>query len=94
MFIVYILYSQKLDHYYVGQTENIERRIMEHNLHVFQSASTKVTDDWTLYFSLNCHSRVQAVRIELHIKKSKSRSYLENLKKYPEISQKLLVRFQ
>ncbi|MBN1924371.1 MAG: GIY-YIG nuclease family protein [Prolixibacteraceae bacterium] len=31
MFTVYILYSSKIDRYYVGHTNNIERRITEHN---------------------------------------------------------------
>ena len=31
MFIVYILYSQKLDRFYVGYTNQLERRISEHN---------------------------------------------------------------
>ncbi|MFP4042588.1 MAG: GIY-YIG nuclease family protein [Bacteroidales bacterium] len=31
MFFVYILYSENFDKYYVGHTNNIERRLQEHN---------------------------------------------------------------
>lgn len=31
MFFVYILYSRSADRYYVGQTENFERRLQFHN---------------------------------------------------------------
>ncbi|WP_425639070.1 GIY-YIG nuclease family protein [Algoriphagus yeomjeoni] len=94
MFVVYILYSVKVDQFYIGQSEDFGRRIEEHNSHIFQSASTKITNDWSLYFSLECETRAQAVRIESHIKKSKSRVYLENIKKYPEITEKLLLRYK
>jgi putative endonuclease len=30
-FFVYILYSPEFDKYYVGQTEDLERRIFRHN---------------------------------------------------------------
>jgi putative endonuclease len=35
----------------------------------------------------------QAREIEKHLKKMKSRKYLENLKRYPEMLGKLLLRF-
>jgi hypothetical protein len=31
MFVLYILFSEKLDRYYVGYTNDIDRRIAEHN---------------------------------------------------------------
>ena len=31
MYVLYILYSEKLDRFYVGYTNDIERRIAEHN---------------------------------------------------------------
>ncbi|MCB8994752.1 MAG: GIY-YIG nuclease family protein [Bacteroidales bacterium] len=32
MFYIYILYSAKYDKYYVGHTDNVPRRLEEHNL--------------------------------------------------------------
>ncbi len=31
MYIVYILYSSRLDKYYIGRTNDINRRLSEHN---------------------------------------------------------------
>jgi len=32
MFYIYILYSQNSDLYYVGYTDDVNRRLLEHNL--------------------------------------------------------------
>ncbi|PZX56965.1 hypothetical protein LV84_02094 [Algoriphagus ratkowskyi] len=61
MFVVFILYSANLDPYYVGQTEDLARSVEEHNSHVFQFSSTKITRDWAVYFFITCESRAQAV---------------------------------
>jgi putative endonuclease len=37
-----------------------------------------------------CESVTQAILIEKRIKKMKSRKYIENLKKYPEMIEKIL----
>jgi len=41
-----------------------------------------------------CSSRSQAIKIESHLKKSKNKVYLENLKKYPEISERLIEKYK
>jgi len=45
--------------------------------------------DWKIYLSIECTTIEQAVYVESRIKKMKSRSYIENLKKYPELVEKL-----
>ena len=94
MFTVYILYSQILDRYYVGETLDMEERIQQHNTGYYSDSYTKQSSDWCLYFKLECESRTQARKIESHIKKMKSRKYIQNLSKYPEISEKLLKTYR
>ena len=91
---VYILYSKKLDRFYTGITtltlaERFENHIQKHygKLNFTQKA-----DDWQLYWHLECNSTKQARNIEIHIKKMKSKIYIQNLKKYPEIGDKLLEK--
>jgi putative endonuclease len=91
---VYILYSASLNHYYIGQTINLGERIAQHNTGEFVGAYTKKANDWVLYYSIGCKSLQQALSIEKHIKRMKSRKYIENLVKYPEISEKLLDQYQ
>lgn len=72
---------------------DIDIRIKEHNQGVYENSFTKRADDRQLFFSITCDSRVVAIKMETHIKKMRSRCYLENLKKYPEISEKLVDKY-
>ena len=74
--------------------ESIELRLLKHNQSFYGLRYTSKTDDWELYFVIPCNSIEQAINIERHIKKMKSKKYIENLKMYPEISQKLLEKFK
>jgi putative endonuclease len=90
--IVYILYSEKLDRYYIGYTSNFDLRLEFHK-HATHNKFTAKANDWTLFFSLNCSNKSQALSIEKHIKNMKSKVYIENLIKYPEVSNKLLIKY-
>ena len=50
--------------------------------------------DWKLFLEIECKTHAQARRIESHIKRMKSKTYIQNLKKYPELIVKILYRFQ
>ncbi|HNW98088.1 MAG TPA: GIY-YIG nuclease family protein [Bacteroidales bacterium] len=82
---VYILYSTKADRYYVGETCNLEERLKMHNSGFFKGSFTKQANDWNIVFSLECNDINIARRIELYIKKMKSRKYIENLIHSPDI---------
>jgi putative endonuclease len=75
MFHVYILYSVITDRYYVGQTANLEDRLKRHNQG--RSKYTKSGIPWKLVFKKNFENRSDAVKFELKIKSSKSRSELQ-----------------
>ena len=90
-FFCYILYSKSINHYYIGHTSDIEERLKLHNTGSFGGKSyTYKTSDWGIYLLIPCETREQAVYVELRIKKMKSRKYIENLKKYPEIIENIL----
>ena len=90
LFYVYILYSPTVNSFYIGQTENLERRLEQHNLHQYEASHTSRASDWEVFFTIKCTSRRQAILIEKHTKKAKKRKYLEDLKTYPEISLRLI----
>jgi len=94
MATVYILFSKKLDRYYVGSCLNFDERIAEHNSKEYQNSYTGKADDWELYYKLDNLGYRQAREIENHVKKMKSRNYIQNLKKYSEISIKLLSLYK
>ncbi len=76
-YFVYILYSQTIDQYYVGQTVDIEDRIKRHN--ASYNKSTKKANDWVLAYVEEFDTRSEAVLRESEIKKKKSRKYIEKL---------------
>ncbi len=94
MATVYILYSESLKKFYTGSCKNISERLEEHREKKIQNAFTSKVSDWTLFFQLNDLSYVQARKIESHIKKMKSSTYIENLLNYPEIADQLCKKYE
>jgi putative endonuclease len=90
---VYILFSVKLNKYYIGSCNDLVARIEEHKQKKFQGAYTKISDDWELYLSINDLEYKQARAIESHIKRMKSKVYIENLLKYPTIIERLCEEY-
>lgn len=94
-FFTYILFSSKLNKFYIGATSlNPELRLQEHNQIKFPDAYTRKGIPWEMFFVIECKSFNQAKAIEIHIKKMKSTRYLQNLKRYPEISENLLLKYR
>ena len=77
MFFIYIIYSIKIDQYYIGQTQNLENRLYRHNNN--GSKSTKKANDWKLMYTEDFANRGLALKREKEIKSKKSRTYIENL---------------
>ena len=74
MFIVYILFSSSIDKYYVGYTNDLERRLTEHN-----RKKGKYTDGgipWRLVHQEEYESKSEAMNREKFIKSQKSRQYI------------------
>ena len=86
---VYILYSERLDRYYIGETIDLNNRLNEHNTGFYKNSFTSKTNDWTLFVNIACDDVFQAKKIEKHIKKMKSKTYIKNLNFYPEIISRL-----
>lgn len=78
-YYLYILYSTSANKYYVGYTDNVERRIVEHN-NSERTTYTSKHRPWISkkYISLGC-DRSFAVRIEKSIKNAKSRIIIERI---------------
>ena len=93
MATVYILYSNQAQRYYVGSCKNLKTRIEQHHNKEFPSSYTPKYSDWTTFFVIDDLDYQQARKIELHIKKMKSKIYIENLLAYPQITEKLKLKF-
>ena len=93
---VYILYSNSLKKYYIGFTTLKPEERLERHLSHYYNLKKKFTGqaaDWVLFYQVVCKDADQARKIEAHIKKMKSKAFIENLAKYPEITERLLSEY-
>ena len=74
---MYILYSGKLDKYYVGACIDIDRRLYEHN--IGHSKFTSLGVPWQLVYTEQYESLTEAKIRERQVKKMKSRKYIEDI---------------
>ena len=93
MYFFYIIQS-KIDHsFYVGHTQDLKQRLEFHNDPQLNQGVTRHKIPWKYFFSLETPDKSIAIKIEKHIKRMKSHRYISNLKKYPEMSEKLLKKY-
>ena len=77
MSFVYILQSKKTSRYYIGSTNNVSRRLMEHN--AGQTRSLRNQRPLTVVFQKQYGTILEARKIERRLKKCKSRVILERI---------------
>ena len=79
MFYIYILYSSTSDKFYVGYSNNYEKRLLEHNT-TDRNTYTSKHRPWLFKAVFECGVlEKEAMQIERFIKKLKSRKFLEQL---------------
>lgn len=93
MHYVYIIYSQKIDRYYTGISVNPKNRLEQHKNKHYDGAYTRIADDWQTFLVIQCENIKIAELVEKHIKKMKSKVFIINLKKYPELVNTIKKRF-
>lgn len=74
-FFTYILKSKIKEKYYIGETDNLERRLILHN--EGNSLSTKAYIPWELVYHEEFNTKSEALKREKHLKKMKSKKYIE-----------------
>jgi len=91
----YILHSKKLNKFYTGYTSSSTDDRLNRHLSDYYGAFkfSHNTNDWVIFLEISCEKKCQALLIESHIKKMKSKVYIQNLIKYPEIIQKLKEKY-
>jgi putative endonuclease len=73
----YILFSAKLNKYYVGACTDLQKRLHEHNIGHSRFTSTGIP--WEIKYSESFKTLQEAKKRELFIKRMKSRKYIESL---------------
>ena len=77
MFYTYIIYSGEIDKYYVGSTNDLPRRLEDHNRG--KDKYSRLGKAWKLMYFEKYETRPEAFSREREIKKMKSRVYIEKL---------------
>jgi len=77
MFYCYILYSEKIDKYYIGSTSDLEGRLQRHNTsnHGFTSTGRP----WEIKYFESFETKAEALKRETQLKSFKNRNFLEAL---------------
>jgi putative endonuclease len=79
MFFIYIIRSSTTQRYYAGSTQDVDKRLREHN--AGKSKSTRGGMTWKLIHSESFTTRSEAVQREQKIKAKGIGRYLSNLEK-------------
>lgn len=74
MYIVYVLKSKNFPKSYVGITDNLERRLNQHN--DSNSFYTKRYIPWFVIYKEECENRVEARVREKYLKSAAGRKFL------------------
>ena len=77
MFFVYIIESQKDFSFYVGQCDDLDRRMSKHNDGLSKYTSGK--SPWRLKYFESYISRSEAIKREKQIKNQKSKMFIQAL---------------
>ena len=72
MFIVYIIFSERVGRKYIGQTEDLALRLDQHNSNYFKSY-TNNKDPWQLVHSEKFQTRSEALSREKYFKSGTGR---------------------
>ncbi len=70
-FFTYILMSDVDGGLYIGQTQDVEKRLKRHN--TGRNRSTSAKRPWKLLFAKPCSSRSEAMKLEKYLKSLKKR---------------------
>ncbi len=77
MYAVYILYSEKTGKYYVGHTNELNRRLAEHNR--IKGKYTDTGIPWKVVYTESHYSKTEAYARERFIKSRKSKDFVKQL---------------
>ena len=76
----YAIYNKQCNKIYIGQTENLDERIILHNNKKFVGSYTsRFNGKWELIYKEEVKSRKEALTREKQLKSYRGREYIKNL---------------
>ena len=80
MFFVYVLRSDRNGYFYVGMTNNVDRRLKQHN--GGEVRSTKAFTPWVLLFFETFKTRIEARKREVYLKSGIGKEFIKSKVEY------------
>ncbi|MFN3639923.1 MAG: GIY-YIG nuclease family protein [Flavobacterium sp.] len=91
-FYVSILQSKKLNRFYIGTTDDVEKRLHDHNQARYSSSFTVKGIPWDLKLSISLNDSSKAYKFEAFIKRMKSKVFIEKLISSPEMVEDIVSK--
>lgn len=92
MHYLYILYSKSSQKFYIGETHNIDERILKHQNHSYSNSFTKIANDWEIALTFICSNKEEALYLENFIKRMKSKVFNNKIIVEPSILKEILSK--
>jgi putative endonuclease len=77
MYYIYALYNQEADKIYIGQTADINKRLVEHN-NQNKHFTGKIQGKWVLIYKESAATRSEALKREKQLKSYRGRVFIKN----------------
>ena len=74
---VYAIYNRSNSKIYIGTTNNIEKRLSEHNNKMGIHFTSKFTGRWELIYKEECENRTKAIQREKQLKGFQGRKFIK-----------------
>ena len=90
-YYVYVLYSRSSLKYYIGQTSDMKRRLLQHNDANYKSYTSRYAP-WEVYWMTRVATRASAMKMERYLKK-KRRPFIVRLKTDESLKRYIIEKY-
>ena len=90
MYYVYIIYSEKLNRFYTGTTNDLDKRIEQHNSKFYPNSFTCKGIPWILKVDFLFDNNATAYFAERFIKRMKSKTFIQKIIKDPDLFKEII----
>jgi len=91
---LYIIHSESIDKFYIGESPNPVIRLELHNNHHFNKSFTNAASDWRIKLTYSCISIEDAKYLERFLKRMKNRKFIIKVIENPSILDDIISKKQ
>lgn len=77
MYNVYALYNKNADKIYIGQTKDLNNRLILHKSKTFKGYTSRFAGEWKLIYQESAPTRAQALAREKQLKSYRGREFIK-----------------